>query len=125
MALVILHHSVTTIVDNYQRLFVGIHVAIDLSLVPHKDLFDFGHAEVLLLNDVHILVESVLLDVSVKNFHVFLDFREVCEAFFFGVTLLVYSYEADCSVVVVAKDEALTFVWAKVGHDGFLNFTKH
>ena len=104
----------STVVDNDERLFVGVHVVVDLVLIPHEDLFDFGEGEVLLLDDVHVLVKAVLLDVPVENFHVILDFGEVCEAFFFGITLLVYSHKSDGSVVVVAKDEAITFVWCEV-----------
>ena len=114
-----------TVVDNDQRLLVGFHVVIDLSLVPHKDLFDFGHGEVCLLDDVHVLVEAVLLDVCVENFHVLLDFWEVCEAFLFGFTVLVNSHEADGSVVNVAKDEALTFIRSEVRHARFFRFTEH
>ena len=125
MALVVLHHSVSTIVDNYERLFVGVHVAIDLGLIPHHDLFDFGHGEIRLLNDVHVLVEAVLLDVSAENFHILLNFWEVSEAFLFWVSVPVDSHEAYGSVVVVAENEAMTFIWREVGHAGLLHFAEH
>ena len=69
---------------------------------------------------VHVFVEAVLLDISFEDFNVLLDFGEVKKALFFWVSVLVYSHETDGSVVNVAKDEALTFVWGKVGHFRFL-----
>ena len=115
----------STVVDDYERLLVEFHVVIDLSLVHHKDFFDFGHGEVRLLDDVHVLVEAVLLDVSVENFHILLNFWEVSEAFFFWVSVPVDSHEAYGSVVVVAENEAMTFIWREVGHAGLFHFAEH
>ena len=49
LAHVVLHHSVSTVVDYCQRLFVGVSVVSNPSLEPSKDLFDGGQAEVCLL----------------------------------------------------------------------------
>ena len=64
----------STVVHYCQRLFVGVCVVSDSSLVPSKDLFDGGQAEVSLLYDVHVFVEAVLLYVLAKDFNVLLDF---------------------------------------------------
>ena len=110
------------VVHYCQSLFVRVCVVRDPSLESSKDLFDGSQAKISLLYDIHIFVEVVLLDVLAEDFHVLLDFGEVCEAIFFGVPAVIYSHEADGSVVNVAKDEALTFIWREVWHAGFLHF---
>ena len=60
----------------------------DSSLVLTEKLFDCGGVEVLFLNDVDVF-EAILLYVSAEDFHVPLDFEEVCEALFFRVAVCV------------------------------------
>ena len=94
----------STVIHDCQCLFVGVSVVVDSTLELGKDLFDVGQAEVSLLNNVHVLVEGVLLDVLAEDFNVLLDFGQVGKAFFFGISVLVYSHIADGSVVNVSKD---------------------
>ena len=114
----------TSVVQHCQRLFVGISVVVDLTLELVEDLFDGGQAEVRLLNDVHVYVEVVLLDVLAEDFHVLLDFGEVCEAFLNWISVFAHSHIADGSVVYVAKDETLAFIWGEVRQTWFAKHCK-
>ena len=60
----------SAVVYYCQRLFVGVSVVVYLVLELRKDLFDFSHAKVCLLDYAHVLVEVVLLDVLAEDFHV-------------------------------------------------------
>ena len=103
------------VVDNCQCLLVGPGVLGDSTLVVVKNFFDGGYAEVGLLHDIEIDIEVIAFNISAEDLHVLLDFREVCEAFLCWVSVFVYCYKADGSVVNIAKDKALTFVWGEVG----------
>ena len=72
-------------------------------MVLIEELFDAGCVEVLFLNDVDVF-EAVLLYVGAEDFHVPLDFEEVCEALFFRVAISVFNRPADGRIVDVADD---------------------
>ena len=93
-------------------------------MVLTEQLFDGRCVEVLLLNDVD-GIETVLLYVGAENFHVPLDFEEVCEALFFRVAIFVLNCPADGRIVDVADDEALPSVRGEVRHNGLFGFALH
>ena len=76
------------------------------------------------MNNIEVGIEAVSFNVLAEDLHVLLNFGKVCEAFLFGISVFVYYYEADCSIVVIANDEALAFVWAEIGQAAF-HFTEH
>ena len=69
----------SAVVYYCQRLFLGFSIVVNLLLELSKDLFNFFHAKICLLNYAHVLVEVVLLDVFAEDLHVSLDFGEVLE----------------------------------------------
>ena len=128
-----IHHAVSAVVHYCQRLSVGVFVVIDLSLELIQDLFNFGHAEILLLNDFRVFVKAVLLDVRFEEFYVLFDCGEVYEAKLFWVSIFVlyqvssfvfFGAPSDGRIVDVANDEALSSVWAEAGQAGF-HFADH
>ena len=72
-------------------------------MVLTEELFDGGCVEVLFLNDVDV-IEAVLLYVGAEDFHVPLDFEEVCEALFFRVAICVLHCPTDGRIVDVTDD---------------------
>ena len=92
----------SAVVHDCQRLLVYICVVIYSLLKLHKEIFGFCYALVLPHKDVHVFVKAVILNVCAEDFHVLLDFWEVYEAFLLGISVLVYSHEADSRVVNVA-----------------------
>ena len=67
-------------------------------MVLTEELFDGGGVKVLFLDDVDIF-EAILLYVSAEDFHVPLDFGEVCEALFFFFWVAVFVFY--CNFVAV------------------------
>ena len=134
MALVVVHHAVTAVVHDCQRLLAGVSVRIDLFLVPLKDLFDGGHTLIGLQNNVKV-IEAVSFNVFAEDLHVFQDCGEVCVAILFWLSVFVNYQVSGCiysrapsdgRIIIVAKNEALAFVWREVGllGHGFL-LTEH
>ena len=93
-------------------------------MVPRNYLFNSCHTEVGLLNNIEVGIEAVSFNVFAEDIHVLLDFGEVCEAFLSRISVLVHSHISDGSVVYVAKDEALAFVWGEVGHAFLRHFAE-
>ena len=117
----------STIVDYGQRLFALGRVFANDLVVAQENLFDFVHTEVLLFHDiVAVVFKTVGLDLLFEELDVVLNMEEIFEAFLFRLAFIVDPlFPADRRVIEVAKDEALSFVWAEVGHSGFLLFAEH
>ena len=75
------------IVDYCQCLLAAGCVFIYLFLVTHEDLFDGGHAEVGLLENLEVRVEAVSFNISAKEFYILTDFGEVCETKLFWASV--------------------------------------
>ena len=126
---VVLHHPVSSVVNDGQGLQASIRVAIDLFLKIKESLAGLLESEVWLLKDVHV-VEAVFCNLVFKGLHVVLHFLQVGETFLFwfcGVSVFVYSlfHEADRGIIVVAKDEALSSIRGEVGQVFILQFAEH
>ena len=84
MALVLLHHAVTGVVDDGEGFTVGIRGGINLALVFIKDLFEVFVVDVLFLEDVS-GSEPVFSDVLTEDIDIVLNFIEVCKALLYFV----------------------------------------
>ena len=73
MTLVFVHHAVTTVVHDSECLLVGVGVLDDPLLDFVEYLLCLFCVEVGFLDDFHVFVEAVSLDVTTEYFHVVLD----------------------------------------------------
>ena len=104
MTLVFVHHAVTTVVHDSECLLVGVGVLDDPLLYFVEYLLCLFCVEVGFLDDFHVFVEAVLLDVTTEYFHVVLDSEEIEEALYFRVAISVFYCPADGRIVDVTDD---------------------
>ena len=74
MALVIVHHTVATVVYYSQCLFKISRIFDDKALRLVEEFFGGCNVEVRVLNDVE-STKAVLFDITTENFHVLSNFR--------------------------------------------------
>ena len=110
--MVVLHHPMSSIINDRQCLFAGICIVVYSCLIHAKNLFGSVHAEVFLLNYVE---ESILRNFLLKDLEVLLYMIKVLIALLLQVAV----YELNRRIVKISQDEALEFVRAEVGNYGF------
>ena len=66
--------------------------------------FGLRKVEVSLFNDINERIEVVSFDVLSKDFHVLLDFWEICETLLLLGPAIAFYHKSNGSVVKVAKD---------------------
>ena len=60
----------TAIVNYCQRLLAFVCTGIDSFLVPKKDTFGGGHADIVLLNNVEVRIKAVSCYVLAEDLHI-------------------------------------------------------
>ena len=81
LAVVILHHTMSTVVDYGQRVFALVRIVVDLSLVTKEDFLDFVYAKVRHFQDILAVIgKTVAFNLLFKEFDIALDIWEIFEA---------------------------------------------
>ena len=70
LALVVVHHAVTTVIHDCQSLLAGISVGINPCLVREECLFGGGHVDIVLCKNVEVRIKAVSLNVLAEDLHV-------------------------------------------------------